>query len=118
MANPKMKGVQALWGVGNIYSSEIVTDIRRKDGGEVDFLLDNNGYKNGKIFFDDQTELEVDLIVGTGTVMPSRGDTLAIANALSAIVGTLLIDNVEVKWTQKGWTKMTIPATANVNLTA
>ncbi len=117
MANPQMKGVQALWGVGNIYSSEIVTDIRRKDGGEVDFLLDNNGFKNGKIFFDDQTELEVDIIVGPATALPNRAETLAITNALGSIVGTLLIDNVEVKWTQKGWTKMTIPATANVNLT-
>ena len=118
MANPKVKGVTALWGVGNIYSTEIVTDIRRKDGGAMDFLLDNNGFKNGKLFFDDETEVEVDIIVGPSTVKPSRADTLTVTNALGAIVGTLLIDNPEVKWTQRGWTKMTIPATACANLSA
>ena len=118
MANPKMKGVVALWGVGNIYSSEIVTDISRDDGGEVDFLLDNNGFKNGKLYYDDETAISVDLICSATTSYPSRGDVLAITNAGGTISGSLLVDKRTIKWTQKGFTKMTIAATANPNLTA
>ena len=106
-----------MWGTGSILSTAIVTDIRRKDGGETDFLLDNNGFKNGMIFFDDDTELEVDIIVQSTTTKPNRGDALNITNALGTINGTVLIDNPEVKWTQKGWTKMTVPGTAHANLT-
>ena len=118
MANPKMKGVVALWGVGNIYSSEIVTDISRDDDGEIDFLLDNNGFKNGAIFYDDNTPVQVDLICSATTVRPSRGDALAISNAMGTITGTLMVMKTTVKWTQKGWQKLTISATAYVNLTA
>ena len=118
MSNPKMKGVTALWGVGNIYSSEIVTDISRDDGGEIDFLLDNNGFKNGKIYYDDEVSISVDLICAATTVYPNRGDVLSITTAATTITGSLLVDKRTIKWTQKGWVKMTIAATAYPNLTA
>lgn len=112
-----MKGVQALWGVGSIYGSTLVTDIRRKNGGEVDYLMDGNGFKITKIFFDDMVEIEINLIMKTGTVVPDRGDTVTVTGAGGAITGTLMCDDTEIAWTQKGWQKLKIAATAHANLT-
>jgi hypothetical protein len=111
MANPVIKGTQALWGVGSIYTG-IVVSARIKRTGEEDYIYDGNGFTITDILFDDRDEGEVNVICQSDTTIPARGAVITVNS-----VATFIVHATELMWEQRGWKKLKIAAKNFVNLT-
>ena len=98
---PIVVGVDALWGVGNLYTG-IITQVRATKNGEEAFLYDGNGFTITQIFFDLYDEYEVELVFQTGTTWPDIGDLVTIDSVPDMIVQP----GGEKMWEQRGWTKL------------
>jgi hypothetical protein len=107
--NPVIKGDNTvLWGTGSGTTlAGIIVRVRNMLTGEMEKVTDENGFTIAKIYFDDQNQCEVEMIVRTSYPTLARGDAVTImGNA------TCLVDEYEKVWEQKAVRKYTLKATA------
>lgn len=110
--NPVIRGTEALWGIGNIYSG-LLQSARRRKTGEDDMIGDGDGQTVTKIFFDDRYEWELELICQSATPEPDRGDALTIDSDTACFV----LDT-ELQWEWRGWKRLRITAHKFANISS
>jgi len=111
-ATMKMKsGVTAVWGTEEITAQSnygIVTSASRKKTSEKETVPDGNGYTVGLVFFDQKSEVSLDIICKSSMTEPSVGDTITFQT--SPAVSGIVMD-ADLKWDNKSTKKMTVTAT-------
>jgi len=105
----KKSGVTAVWGTSDASvtatNQGIVQSVGRKDSAEKDFILDENGYTLGVIYFDEKSQYTVGILCKTSMTIPTVGGSMTIGGA------ALHVDDVDLKWENKGWKKCDVVVT-------
>lgn len=114
MANPRIRGRVAVWGIeasaGDTFAAGLITGQGRKVASDQDVLLDLNGFVIAQIFFNQNDECSVNVICEADTEIPEAGDDIQIAGI------DCIVQDADVKWENKGWKGLTINAKKFVNL--
>lgn len=109
-----IKGVQGIWGIETAYSGVLgaasVMRVRSRSAAQKDFLYDDDGFTSAVVYFDDKEEVNIEITMKADTTDVAPGDELTLDTL------TFLIDDPERNWDQRGWKKLTIPATYYPNV--
>lgn len=109
---PTINGQTALWGMdGSVYTG-IITSFSRSDKSDEAEILDNNGYRIGDITFNQMSEFSIELLLQTGTTIPTVGDLITLGGVADCIV-----KSIDQNYVQKDWRKLKFTAKNFVNLT-
>src|SRR5688500_18778027 len=109
---PTIKGNNTIiWGTEGQYTG-LVVRARNRLTGEMDKVADNVGFTVSAIYFDDQRQCEVEIIVQTAAPTLARGDEVTICG-----VADCLVDETEQNWENKGTSKFTVQATRFLGMT-
>lgn len=105
----KPAGVTAVWGVvaetGDTFAEAKVQSMSVKHSAEQEPLPDKQGETTGLAIYDAKDELTVELIMETAITPPAIGADLVVGG----VTGVVL--NVEKKWENKGWKKLSVTGT-------
>lgn len=122
----------ASWGTGGAGAScnlGYIYKVTLRRAGEDDKVFSGSGFTKGVIFFDDQDDVDIELLAKDAAVLPARGNVLAVgdetaaANLVQATAPDAdltgykgIIFDAEKAWEYKGWKMITLKATQFVNL--
>lgn len=133
MADPTLIGTisgltKASWGTGGgaaACNMGFIYKLTLRRAGEDDKVFSGSGFTIGVIFFDDQDEVDIEILALDSSVLPTRGQTLEVgAGTVNLTAGTEsdltgykgVIFDAEKTWEYKGWKKINVKATKFVNM--
>lgn len=130
---------KASWGTGqagaNADAHGYVYKCVLRRAGEDDKVFDGAGFTIGQIFFDDQDEVEFEILAKDAAALPVRGGILEFVASGAAVSGNLHViksgspdtdlttwkgviqGNPEKSWGYKEWKMLKIKATKFANMT-
>lgn len=104
----KPSGTTAVWGIktesGDTFASAKIVSQKVSKSFEQEPLLNSDGETVGLAIYDKKTELEIEVVVETGTPNPALGTDIQIAGVACIVTG------VDESWEQRGWKKLSIKA--------
>jgi hypothetical protein len=110
----KPTGKSAIWGVtattGDTLASAKIVSMSVKNTIEKELLLNSVGETAGLCLYDPKTELQIEVICESSVTPPTIGGDFIV----NGVTGTVL--DVETKWENKGWKKLSVSATNFPNL--
>jgi hypothetical protein len=102
----------AIWGMdGSVYTGKIVSFTHDKDADNAS-ILDNNGYISTDITFNEKDTFTLELVIQSGTTLPTVGTVVTIDSIANCIVRT-----VGKTYGEKDWRKFKFTAVSFINLT-
>jgi hypothetical protein len=106
--SPKINGLNTIvWGTDGIMDTGTIITARNMRTGKKEEVPDNFGWTQAVIYFDDQNQCEVEVLLQSDSTAPERGDFVTLF-ALS----NCQVDDVEKMYDQKNVGKYRIKATA------
>jgi hypothetical protein len=113
MTDPTIIGTDSdiIWGTEGCYEGTIMS-CRKLSAGDKREIKNNNGNVATKVFFNERTELEVEVLAQASVEIPARGDDVTIA----AITGQ--VDEVEENWANEKEKSFKVKATFNPDCVA
>lgn len=113
MASPTMKkksGITAVWGTSDASvtatNQGIVHSVSRKNAAEKDYILDENGYTVGVVFFDQKNEYTVEILCKDSMTNPTVGGVMTIGGDAN-----MLVMDFDLKWSHKGFKMLSVNLT-------
>ena len=106
--NPRVFGTpnDVIWGTDNIYGSARVIKASKKKPQDIDWSLDNNGFKTGGISIDDIKVWELECELQASTTLPGPFDPITLAGE----TGWLAQNEPDATYDRKGRGKFTLIA--------